>query len=233
MDAFDPEAFAADLDALKKRVRGELSEADLAHRRKIETWGRLSSLAGYGTAWIAPNPVSAFLISQGRLTRWAMIAHHTSHRGYDQVPGARPEQTSRGFAKGWRRMVDWLDWIDPEAWHHEHDLLHHYRLGEVEDPDLVEHNLEWLRESTLPRFARLGVVLFFILTWKFSYYAPNTLRALLKEDRTLWQMFALPALWTRCLLPYGLTMFVLVPLLFCPWAPGPRCPCSRTACWPS
>ena len=34
------------------------------------------------------------------------------HRGYDRVPGAPEERTSRGFAKGKRRFVDWLDWIE-------------------------------------------------------------------------------------------------------------------------
>ena len=218
---FDPAAFAADLDALKQRARDELGPADLAHRRKISTWGRVCSGLGYATAWIAPNPISAFLISLGIFTRWTMIGHHTSHRGYDRVPGAAPTETSREFAKGWRRYVDWLDWLDPEAWHHEHDLLHHYRLGETADPDLVEHNLAWLRDSELSRPARLGVVGFFIFTWKWSYYAPNTLRALLKENRSLAGMFGLPVFWRRCLLPYGVVQFGLLPLLFAPlglWA---------------
>jgi len=221
---FDPEAFAADLGALRRRVRSELCPEDLAHRSMIERWGRLCALLGWGTAWVAPNPLSVLLISQAKMTRWAMIAHHTSHRGYDHVPGAQPHQRSKDFARGWRRVVDWLDWIDPEAWHHEHDLLHHYRLGETADPDLVEHNLAWLRDSELPRPARYAVVAFFMCTWKFTYYAPNTLRALLGEDRrSLWQMFAHPALWRRCLLPYGLVNFVLAPCLALPlggWAAG-------------
>lgn len=218
---FDAAAFAADLDALRRDVRRDLSPADLAHRTRIEGWGRMCTAVGYALAWIAPNPVSVLLLSQGIFTRWAMIAHHTSHRGYDHVPGARHPQTSRGFARGWRRVVDWLDWIDPAAWHHEHDVLHHYRLGETADPDLVEHNLQWLRTSRLPRWARLALVGFFMLTWKWTYYAPNTLRALLDSDRSLAGMFTLPAFWLRCLLPNGLIRFVVVPLLFAPlggWA---------------
>lgn len=219
--SFDPAAFAADLDALRQQTRSALSPDDLAHRQRIQRWGRACTAVGYALAWVAPNPLSVALLSQGMFTRWAMIAHHTSHRGYDHVPGAAPAQTSRRFAKGWRRLVDWLDWIDPEAWHHEHDLLHHYRLGETADPDLVEHNLEWLRTAPWPRWAKLVVVGFFMLTWKWSYYAPNTLRALLKADRSLLGMFTLPAFWRRCLLPNGLFRFGLVPLLFLPlggWA---------------
>ena len=119
---FDRQAFAADLDALRKRVRSELSTDDLDHLHKISRWGRLCTAVGFATAWLAPNPLSIFLISQGRLTRWSMIAHHTSHRGYDHVPGVKKTETSKGFAQGLRRVVDWLDWIDPEAWHQEHPV---------------------------------------------------------------------------------------------------------------
>ncbi len=216
-----PQGFVEALDDLKRRTKASLGPADLAHRARIERWGRVCTALGYATAWLAPNPLSAALISQGRMTRWAMVAHHTLHKGYDRVPGAAPHQTSKGFAQGARRWLDWLDWIDPEAWSHEHNQLHHYRLGETADPDLVEHNLDWLREAEWPRAAKLAVVTFFMLTWKWSYYAPNTLRHLLGIDRSLLGMFGTWALWRRCLLPYGLVHFVIVPLLFLPlgaWA---------------
>ncbi len=220
---FDAHAFAADLDALRKRARASLSREDLDHRGRMAAWGRLSTLAGLATAWLAPNPVSIVLLSTGVFARWAMIAHHTLHRGYDHVPGAAPRQTSRGFAAGWRRWVDWLDWIDPRAWAHEHNHLHHYRLGEEEDPDLLERNVAWMEEQGWSPLARHAMVLFFMFTWKWSYYAPNTLRALLGSDRSLAQMWTLPAFWTRCVLPYGLWRFVVLPLLFLPlgpWAVG-------------
>jgi fatty acid desaturase len=224
----DASAFAADLDALRKRLADELDDGDLAHRDKIERWGRWCTAFGYATAWMGPNLFSAALLAQGRTTRWAMLGHHTLHRGYDRVPGVRPEQTSKGFARGWRRVVDWLDWIDPEAWRHEHNVLHHYRLGEDADPDLVELNVDWLRESDLPLAARYAVVAFFMGTWKFTYYAPNTLKTLFVdkgrngepfEDRSLARMWAVPELWTRCLLPYAGVQFGLIPLLFLPLGP--------------
>ncbi|MEN0068628.1 MAG: fatty acid desaturase [Myxococcota bacterium] len=217
--SFDTQAFAADLDALKRRVREDLAPEDLAHRSQIAWWGRLCTLGGLATAWIVPNPLSVALLSLGTFTRWTMIAHHTLHRGYDHVPGAKPHQTSRKFAQGWRRWVDWLDWIEPEAWAHEHNQLHHYRLGEVADPDLLEHNVQWMRESSWPMWARYAVVGFFMLTWKWSYYAPNTLRAKLKSNRSLFGMWSLPAFWLRCVLPYGLFRFAVLPLLFLPLGP--------------
>jgi len=220
---FDAEAFAADLDDLRKRARASLSPADRAHRTRIAWWGRLATWFGLATAWLAPNPLSVVLLSTGLFARWAMVAHHTLHRGYDHVPGTPLNETSRGFAKGWRRLVDWLDWIDPAAWAHEHNQLHHYRLGEEEDPDLLERNVEWMESEGWPRVARYAMVAFFMVTWKWSYYAPNTLRAHLGTDRSLPGMWTEPRFWTRCVLPYGLWRFVVLPSLFLPlgpWAAG-------------
>ncbi|MBC7172862.1 MAG: fatty acid desaturase, partial [Polyangiaceae bacterium] len=197
-------------------------------------WGRACTAAGYATAWIVPNPISALLLSQGRLTRWAMVAHHVSHGGYDRVPGTPESRRSRGFARGLRRFVDWLDWIDPEAWAHEHNRLHHYRLGEREDPDLVEENLRWLRDASLPMAAKLAVVGLFAGTWKLTYYAPNTLRVLRahaarkrpieddgasEDEPSIASLFADWELWKRCILPYAGAHFVAAPLLFAPLGP--------------
>lgn len=221
--------FARELDALLERTRAELGPADLEHLRKIERWGRACTAAGYATAWIAPNPISMALLSTGRVARWAMVGHHVSHRGYDRVPGVAEERRSRSFAQGKRRFVDWLDWIDPEAWALEHNKLHHYRLGESADPDLVEQNLDWLRESDLPMPVRYAIVAFFASTWKFTYYAPNTLRILLEEESKkrgedaapipLASMFLRPEFWKRCVLPYAGVQFGLVPLAFLPLGP--------------
>jgi fatty acid desaturase len=60
----------------------------------------------------------------------------------------------------------------------EHNRTHHYRLGEVDDPDLVENNLIDLRKSDAPLAVKYGVVFFFMMTWKWFYYAPNTYKCL-------------------------------------------------------
>jgi len=39
--------------------------------------------------------------------------------------------------------MDWLDWMLPEAWNVEHKN-HHYSLNEIDDPDLVERNMDML-----------------------------------------------------------------------------------------
>jgi hypothetical protein len=138
------------IDAILNAGRRQSPEADVAHLRKVAFFGRLCSVLGWATAWIAPNPVSAALLSTGRFSRWSMIAHHVAHRGYDRVGGPQ----GKPFAEGWRRLIDWFDWIDPAAWKHEHNTLHHYRLNEDRDPDLVEANLDWMRTSGWPMWVR-------------------------------------------------------------------------------
>ena len=65
----------------------------------------------------------------------------------------------RTFARGLqRRITDWMDWMQPEAWDVEHNHLHHYQLGEASDPDLVERNMKPLRTGTLPMPLRYAQV---------------------------------------------------------------------------
>jgi fatty acid desaturase len=170
----DLEALTRDLNALGARLRDDDPAGDLAHLRKIQAWGRAATLIGLATLWLPPNPLTIGALSLGRFARWTMIAHHVGHRGYEKVGGP----SGKSFAEGWRRPLDWFDWLVPAAWKHEHNLLHHYRLNEDRDPDLVEANLGWLRASRLPRPLRYLLVAFFALTWKWVYYAPNTLAEL-------------------------------------------------------
>jgi len=107
-----------------------------------------------------------------------MIAHHTCHGGYNRVKAGK--FNSRGFALGsvMKRVSDWCDWMLPEAWNIEHNRLHHYHLGESKDPDLVERNLQFLRESKSPMFIKYLIVALLVPIWKWAYYAPNTFKEL-------------------------------------------------------
>jgi len=228
--AIDREQFAKDMDNIRKEVFSDMGMEDFQHLKKIERWGRICSLIGYGTAWIIPNPISAYFISQGNMTRWTTIAHHVTHRAYDKIEGIPKHYTSKGFAKGSRRFIDWMDWILPEAWDKEHNDLHHYNLGEQADPDQVEFNTEEFRKLKMPMWLRYVALAMMASTWKFMYYAPSTLTELRdsqarKTGETLevsradtWNPFksAGRELWTRCLLPYSLIRFALIPLLFFP-----------------
>ncbi len=229
--AIDRNQFAKDLDDIRKDVLRDVGMEDFRHLKKIERWGRICSAIGYGTAWIIPNPISAYLISQGNVTRWTTIAHHVTHRAYDKIAGIPKHYTSKGFAKGKRRYIDWLEWMLPEAWDKEHNDLHHYNLGEQADPDQVEYNTADFRAINMPQWVRylfLGVM---ACTWKAIYYAPSTLVELQrardkKEGKEpvdypridIWNPMKPVGydLWTKCLLPYISIRFVLIPLLFIP-----------------
>lgn len=224
-------ALEKDLNELRDELRAEVGPEDLAHLKKMSLWGRVATFVGFATAWIAPNPISALAIGLGIFSRWTMIAHHVIHRGYDKVPDVPERFRSKVFARGWRRWLDWMDWLDPEAWRHEHNTLHHYKLGEVHDPDQPEENFEFLRDSWVPLPLRWIVIGFAMIGWRFLYYAPNTMRMLyIAEQRRagdseaelsfwswrLWVPFAAPGrqVWLRCWLPYIVFHFVLVPAPF-------------------
>jgi fatty acid desaturase len=241
----DYAALQADLDALRRELLSSLGPEDHAHLRKLARWGRACTALGYATGWVAPNPLSAVLLATGSSARWAIVMHHVAHRGLDRVPGVPERWTSRSFARGARRYVDWLDWISPDAWRFEHNQLHHYHTGELLDPDLVEHNVEKLRNADVPLAWKYAAVAFYMVSWKLSYYAPSTFQAWrrgeeLKAERrpiTAESMetgepyhafFDLRteqgrAFWKECVLPYGLARFVLAPAAFLPlgpWAAG-------------
>lgn len=234
--------FFRELESLKKEIKANIGIEDYKHLRKIELWGKLASLIGYLTAWIPFNFLSAVLISTGNFARWTMITHHVTHKGYDKIPNIPNRYYSTHYAKGWRRYIDWLDWLLPDAWDYEHNFQHHYRTGETADPDLVEHNLRALRESKIPVLIKYLVVFFFVLTWKFSYYTPSTLlelqRKRIKEEKRknpdypeekelgkITQILDLlipihkysVEVWVRCVFPYVAIRFGIIPLLFLPF----------------
>jgi fatty acid desaturase len=218
----DMDGFQRELKALRDQVDASLGEADKAHLRKIERWGRVATVLGLATCWLAPNPLSAAALSLGRSTRW-LLMHHVGHRGYDRVPGMATARTSKGFARGHRRFLDWLDWMLPDAWVFEHNVLHHSHTGEEADPDLLERNAEGtLRNMSRPlawRYVQLGLL---ALTWRASYYAPETLSALRRKGRRHGAALSNSERWElllRCYVPYAAFNFVLLPALFLPLSP--------------
>ncbi len=178
----DKIAFMRELEALHAELVADLGPDDLRHLRKMSRWGRLCSAAGYLTAWIVPNPISAYLMSQGTTFRW-IVMHHIGHRGYDQVPGAPTHLTSKGFAQGARRYLDWPDWMHPEAWCCQHNDQHHMRSGQYADPDLIERNFTVMRGLNLPLFLKDVNMLLFASTWKPTYLTPALIRALYMAKR--------------------------------------------------
>jgi len=226
----DRQQLAKDLDAIHQDALSRMGEADFCHLKKMERWGRICSCIGYATAWMIPNPISALFISMGSFTRWTQMTHPIVHKGYDKLPNIPKKYSSKSFARGWRRFLDWPDWITPAAWHQEHDVLHHYNLGERLDPDHLQHNLAQLRESNIPMFLRFTIIALFSAVWKLVYYAPRTHKELYISrarqrgesieivPRKSWSLFNPRgrALWLKSILPYVAFRFVLLPLLFLP-----------------
>ncbi|MFT4975165.1 MAG: fatty acid desaturase [Myxococcota bacterium] len=225
------EDFFAGLDALEAEIRATLSDDDLAHLEKMARWGRACSAAGWATSWMGPSLFSAGLIALGRSSRWTMVGHHVSHGGYDRLDA--PRYHRKNFARGRRRRLrDWLDVIPPEGWNREHNNLHHTHLGERADPDFVEDNLRWLRDSDLPKPARYALVALMASAWKWIYYAPSTMQEDLiergesTERRSLsdWRAWSPThpdgrALWLRSFLPYAAVNFAILPSVFLPLGP--------------
>ncbi len=245
MPQIDTQAFARDVQALRHELMADLGPAELAHLRKMARWGRLCTVFGYLLAWL-PNPISVLLLSLGNVARWTMVAHHVLHRGYDRIAETPPHFRSSHFASGWRRWIDWMDWIHPRAWVHEHNHLHHFHLGEYQDPDLVEHNSWILRRRWLPRPLKWLLIAILMMSWKLSYYAPNTWWAWRQQLRLrrvkqqgtdqpdlpgmadAWRLLypgervVVPVsarswgFYLHCVLPYAVLRFGLIPALFLP-----------------
>lgn len=215
--AIDYDAFLADLEDIRREAVASLGPEDIAHLRKVETFGRLGTWVGLATAWMGPNPVSIAGLAIGRGTRWIMM-HHIGHKGYDRVPGVPERYTSKVFARGARRFRDWADWMLPEAWIYEHNVLHHGHTGEERDPDLIERNAKWVRESRFSVPVRYAAMALLGVTWKPFYYAANTLEVYRERFGTDGQGF-LRQLWSRCYLPYAGLAFGALPAAYLPLGP--------------
>jgi fatty acid desaturase len=148
------------------------------------------------------------------------------------VPGIPEKYTSKHFARGKRRYFDWFDWILPEAWDYEHNVLHHYHTSEEHDPDVAERHTECLQNLKAPYFLKYILLFFFAATWRITYYAPNTMSVLdpktekrIRKENILFltvcnifdfSKASVRQLWLRCYLSYGLIHFLIIPLLFFP-----------------
>jgi hypothetical protein len=142
VSTLDYEGFSKEVTALGKKLIQEGGDDDVAHLNKLVSWRNTAAAIGVASMWTPPNPVTILALSTWTYASWAMIAHHTCHGGYNRVDAGK--FNSRGFAIGStiQRGKDWLDWMLPEAWNVEHNRLHHYRLNEDGDPDLVQRNAE-------------------------------------------------------------------------------------------
>lgn len=177
----DYDGFGKEVAALGKELQSQGGPEDVEHLNKILRWRNIAGIVGLATVWTTPNPLTILALSTWTYASWTMVAHHTCHGGYNRVDAGK--YNSRGFALGpARRLIDWLDWMKPEAWNVEHNRLHHYRLNEDYDPDLVQRNLSFLRDMKIPMIFKYATVAFFLPIWKWFYYASNTYKELCVQE---------------------------------------------------
>ena len=227
------DAFANDLDSLHHRLRQSVGYQDVRYIRNCELIGRLCTLVGFATAWLwLLNPIAIVLIAIGQYIRWG-IAHHILHRAFDGIEGVPTRFRGSHFARGWRRMLDWNEWMLPAAFQHEHNV-HHVYTGGQDDPDVVEANLEFVRTSPKPRWVKYLMILLIGLTWRLSYYAPGTFIQLRRKQKglraTRYHFTSLlvfseifnpfsregARFWALCILPTGISRFMIIPALYLP-----------------
>lgn len=211
-------AFANELLKLKKEAESNLSIKDYHHLRKIIWVNRLFLVLGFGTAWIFPNPFSMICIALALSSQWFTVGHHVCHGGYDQVSPVK-RYHSHYFAMGWRRYIDWLDWMYPPAWKYEHNILHHFYTNEKIDPDVANNQINHYINPKWPLGVRRLYLYFNICFWKITYYSNNTLKAFHEKKN---YDIEKPASEYRkkavlyCYLPYITIHFLLIPFLFFP-----------------
>jgi hypothetical protein len=74
---FDLSAFAADINALGKKLEQEQGEADVRHLNKMILWSNICAAVGLLSMGFSVNIISIVALSTFTFTRWTMIAHHT------------------------------------------------------------------------------------------------------------------------------------------------------------
>ncbi len=237
-DADRHAALARDLDALRANVETLRGAADWRQLRAIALGCHLAVAIGLALSIGGLHPLAPLLLALAASTRWMVLGHHICHGALDRVADASPNWRAQTYARGWRRWLHWPDWIAPDAWHREHNLLHHAYTNDAADPDVPQRQAEWLRQLRAPRGVKYALVLMIALTWRWLYYAPNTAACLVAAQRALrqdapalldragdlrlWSPWT-PAgryLWLHSWLPYVAFTFGLLPALVLPWGVG-------------
>jgi len=180
----DLDGFAREIEALGRRLRSEQGDEDVEHLRGVVMASDVCAFIGLATMWMEPNVLTVLAICLWSHSRFTMLGHHIGHGTYNRLDRSRVYD-NRTFALGglWKRAVDWFDWVLPEAWLVCHNHWHHYRLGEVADPDnIAQATRSWKNKE--------GMFIVALHTWKWAFGGPNTykvwkLSSLRKQGRRL------------------------------------------------
>lgn len=179
---YNYEKIKYDFDLLRIQLAKSQGEKDIEHLENIIFFTRILSFIGILSLGFPCYYIFPWLfLSLSVFSNWTIISHNVSHGCYNWT---KIKKYRRGYFSfgNIRRMIDWLDWILPEAWNIEHNKYHHYYLGEIKDPDLVEENISFLRESKIHLFYKYSMIFLMAISWKWVYYAPNTYKEYCLEN---------------------------------------------------
>ncbi len=211
------EQFAQEIISIRNKYQKKVSTNDILFLKKIIWVNRLFMLIGLALAPMGINVFSILLITLSLTANWTIRAHHVLHGAYDNIVPKTSSFHSNGFAKGWRWLIHWNDWLPIEGWKYEHNILHHFHTNESQDPDRVDLAVKLFKSKPI-----LHIVTFvlFIFLWKPLYYSLSCYKALDEKKRfkhtTKLKNYLTPAI-VKCYIPYVMINFIMLPLCFFPF----------------
>jgi len=167
--------WAADIRAIKDNITPQHKRLAFKHLQDLVAFNNVIFYIGFFFSFLDASYVFPWVMMGLSISsHWTTVSHHVSHGGYTDDDKSHKKYNRFTYGVKLRRFYDWLDYILPEAWHCEHNMYHHYKLNEYNDPDNVQYNLAILRNLNVPYIIKYGIVVFFALTWRLFYYSPNS-----------------------------------------------------------
>ena len=169
--------WADDIRAIKEtKLTPDHKRQGMTHLEEIVTFNNIIFYTGFYLSFLDPAYIFPWVMMGLSISsHWTTVSHHVSHGGYTETNHNNSNKYNRiTYGVKLRRFFDWMDYILPEAWSCEHNIYHHYKLNEYNDPDNVQHNLVLLRAMNAPRIMKYGIIAFFALTWRLFYYSSNS-----------------------------------------------------------
>lgn len=174
--------FSRKLMNIRDTVNGSISpHQELNHLQKVLWTNRAFFILGYGISWTGINPISMIFLGIYLSLSWTIVMHHINHGAYNGKEYPK-RYHSKNFAKGWRRYINWIDWMYPPAWDREHNILHHMYVNETKDPDQLSY---WEGQQTPNQrhpWINYSILLLKGLTWRIIYYPISTYKWYWKSD---------------------------------------------------
>ena len=222
----DTGAFFEEFWLLDAEVKTDKPDADVSHFIRLDIFSRLTGLFGYLLSGSGVSVLSFLPMGFALGWRWFVFGHHILHGGLEGYASAPGYYNRKKWGRGIRRWTtDWIDCIIPDAWMKNHNVLHHYRLNEIDDPDVLEDSAKFT--ENFPIYFRVPLVLLGITFWKFMYFVPSIIISKndsQEERRRINQLFEKRKwspfhkngfmLWTRSFIPYVTIRYGFFPLPF-------------------